>query len=502
VIGLQVVRTVKIPVHYAVTKRKLSILDSLTAHTTHGAWLWSQIFKEHELKGSYGERRLFYEHVKEKAKLSGALAQCRFDTAAWMWKSYWEAYKAWRREVTITRRDGDRNRLRKLLRREPQEPFSRGVNGKVPTWFDGRIGSIERSRHLKLCPYVARVSTLRRGVKLTIPLNPARYHLNLLEQSILKSFQLVKRDGKYYVHVKMEFYVPTQPVHAVHGVDLGVKRSIASVMLRPHQPLRSSDFSIQTDGLKRDRLNRLEKRIAKLQQARKWEPLKRIRHKRLHISEYYDRLAAKQVAASSQNSLVVVGYPKGIKYDNARGNGKPWQRKHLARWTYGRTVQYIQQECAKQGIPSEASDELWSSRTCHRCGSRRTERLTQSIFHCWNCELIYNADYNAAINIGSRFLPKATTRQATDDLAYAGDEQAREIVSCEPRSPHPFMGGSKLPSSSATRYGRPNTLNKVESFLKPLDLCLQSGETGVHQLSQGILGSCDPLIDDPHYLRC
>jgi hypothetical protein len=26
-------------------------------------------------------------------------------------------------------------------------------------------------------------------------------------------------------------------------------------------------------------------------------------------------------------------------------------------------------------------------------------------------------------------------------LAYAGDEQAREIVACKPRSPQSFMGG-------------------------------------------------------------
>jgi hypothetical protein len=39
----------------------------------------------------------------------------------------------------------------------------------------------------------------------------------------------------------------------------------------------------------------------------------------------------------------------------------------------------------------------------------------------------------------SRFMPAAATRRATDDLAYAGNEQAREIVACEPRSPHPFI---------------------------------------------------------------
>jgi transposase len=437
-----VVKTVRVPVHYGITTRKLSILDSLTARTTYGVWLWSKLFKEHKLKGSYTDRQMFHEHVKQQAELSGAMAQCCFDTASWMWRSYREAHKAWRRNVAIARREGDKWWLRKLLRREPQEPFTNGMNGKVPIWFDSRFGAIEESKHMKLCAYVARVSTLRRGVKLTIPLNPAKHHLDLLERGTLKSFQLVKRHGKYFVHVKVESAVPDQPVYAVRGIDLGVKRSIASVMLRPNQPLRSTDFTILRDGLKRHRLNRLEKRVAELRRAKKWEPLKRIRHKRLHVSEYYDRLAAKRIAATSQNSLVVVGYPKGIKYENFKGNDKPGLRKIVARWTYGREIRYIQEECAKLGIPSEAPDERWSSRTCHRCGSRNTERLTQSVLHCWNCELIYNADYNSSINIGSRFMPTATTRRATDDLAYARDEQAREIVACKPRSPHPFMGGS------------------------------------------------------------
>jgi transposase len=438
---LQVIKTVRIPVHYAITRRKLLILDSLTARTTQGVYLWSQLFEKHRLKGTYADRRRFYGQVKAEAKL-GTMAQCCFDTAAWMWWSYREAHKAWRRELAIARREGADRWLRKLLRREPQEPFTNGMQGKVPIWFDSRFGMIERTREMKLCRYVARASTLRRGVKLTIPLNPAKYHLDLLERGVIKSFQLVKRDGKYYVHVKVEFHVPDQPVHAVRGIDLGVKRSIASVMLRPNGPLRSSNFTTLQDGLKRHRLNALELRIAQLRHAKKWEPLKRIRHKRLHVGEYYDRLAAKQVAAASQNALVVVGYPKGIKYANFRGNGNAWQRKTLAGWTYGRIIRCIQEECAKQGIASEVSDELWSSRTCHRCGSRHTERLTQSVFHCWNCELVYNADYNAAINIGSRFLPTATTRQATDDLAYTRNERVRGIVACEPRSPHPFMGGS------------------------------------------------------------
>jgi len=94
--------------------------------------------------------------------------------------------------------------------------------------------------------------------------------------------------------------------------------------------------------------------------------------------------------------------------------------------------------------------KLKSSMTCHRCRSRNTERFNQSVFHCWNCELWYNADLNAAINIGSRFLAKPLTRLGAVNSPKAGDEQAREIVACEPGSLHPSgVGASHMPSRSA-----------------------------------------------------
>lgn len=79
----------------------------------------------------------------------------------------------------------------------------------------------------------------------------------------------MKRDEKFFVHVKVEYNVPDQPVNAVHGADLGIKRSVTSVMLRPNQPLKSSDFTILSDGSKREHLNRLEKRITELQKHKK-----------------------------------------------------------------------------------------------------------------------------------------------------------------------------------------------------------------------------------------
>jgi len=367
-VGLQVVKTAKIPVHYALTKRKLSILDKLTAKMTYGVWLWSKLFDDYDLKGCYGERAKFYEQVKEESKLPAAMVQCCFDTTSWMWKSYRRQLAEWRRRM---RRAKGKWR-EKLLKRKPQKPFSKRISHKVPVWFDHRIGNVEKSK-IKLCPYVARVSILRKGVKLTVPLNPAKYHLDLLSKGELKSFQIVKRDDKYFVHVKVEYEAPDQPAYAIRGIDLGVKRSMATVLLRPNQPLRSVDFSIVRDGLKRGRLNRLNRRPAKLQQARKWEPLKRIRHKRRDVAQYFDRLSAKEIAGASKHSLVAVGYPKYMKYENYKGNNKAFLRRLLTNWSYGRMIRYIREECTERGIPVKTSEEKWSSVTCHRCGSRNTE---------------------------------------------------------------------------------------------------------------------------------
>jgi len=62
------------------------------------------------------------------------------------------------------------------------------------------------------------------------------------------------------LNFKVEFPVPDQPVHAVRGVDLGVKRLVATVLLHPNRPLRARDLTMLRDGEKRERLNYLNRR--------------------------------------------------------------------------------------------------------------------------------------------------------------------------------------------------------------------------------------------------
>ena len=405
-------RTVKVPIHYTTTKNKLHVLDKLTARLTYAVKLWSEVIGRYEIRTRRELQQLEHQHfVRDQTGLSAGFVQQCGNQVLWMWESYRELHSKWQRTVEKVRARGNESWLYKLLEREPSKPFhGKDSKRKIPTRFDYRTGEVQRSKWAKLSSLLIRISTLKKHEKLTVFLNPSSYHLDLLERGEIRDFQLVKHGKKYYAHIVVQYEVEEQPIQAVRGVDLGIRRSVATVLLHPDRPLRRENFSVIQDGLKRQRLNQLNKRVAELQQAKKWEALKRMRKKRRSVAEYFDRLTAKRIAEISSGCIVTIGYPKWIKYKNYRGNGKRKLRRLMTRWTYGRITRYVREECAEKGIKVAESNERWSSMRCHRCGSRNTERRTQSTIYCYNCGLVYNADFNAAINIGSSILAVPRSR--------------------------------------------------------------------------------------------
>jgi len=209
--------------------------------------------------------------------------------------------------------------------------------------------------------------------------------------------------------------VPDVPFHVVREIDLGVRRSIATVLLSADRPLRRGDLIIRRDGAKNHRLGMLNRRVAELQQARKWEQLRRIKSKRRHVSEHHDRLDAIRIAKTRlhEGSMMAVGHPKSIKYQNYRGNGKRKRRQLLQRqFTYCRRIPYMFEECVERGVTVRIAFEAWTSKRCHRCNSMNTRRMSQSLLWRLDYGLQYNADWNAAINIGSAFFARGA--ESTD----------------------------------------------------------------------------------------
>lgn len=421
---MKYVRTMKVPVHYLTTRKKLSYLDRLTAGLTYAVRLWSEIIESRGLQ-SMTDCSPFEQTVKDKTGLSAGFVQQARDKALWVWGSYRKLHEKWEWMLSKAKVGGKRHR--KLLKREPSPPCTsnRSRLGKIPTRFDCRTGQVQRA-DLVLTKWVIHISTLKKGETIDILLNPSEYHEKLLDEGEIRDFEVVKRNGWYYIHITCVFEVQTQHVQRFVGVDLGICRNASTVSINPADA-RPRDFHIFKDG-KRERLQELNDRVSHLRRLEKWEALKRLRHKRRNVAEDYDWKLAKTVAQACANSHVFLGDPEYIRYHNYRGNGDRTGRKLLQDWSFNRQIHYIQHQCAKLGIQSEALNEWGTSSRCHRCGAK-VERLKQSRIICPSCGLQDDADRNSPINIAwrgiSRLGVKSLASHKALNRAEAPDERAR-----------------------------------------------------------------------------
>ena len=413
-------RTLKIPVHYATTNKKLSYLDRLTARLTYAVRLWCERISELGLKSRQDCSP--YEHeIQRITGLSAAFVQQARDKALWMWAQYREAHKEWERE--LSRAKPGTKWYKKLLKREPAEPCTspRSNLKKIPTRFDARTGTIEES-NLKMSPLVVRVSTLKKGEKITVLLNPSKWHLDMLRSAAeLRGFELVKRGKKYFVHLLCKYFVRAQPVHAVRGVDLGVNRVVASVKLPKHP----RNFSLLRCDDKWLRIRELNDRVSHLRRLKKWRALKKLRHKRRNIAKDYDRKLAKEFAACAENELVVIGDPQLIRYHKYRGDGDKRGRKILQNWSYSRLADGIIEKLKERGIIGIRFNEWGTSSECHKCGGKLKAKGRRVV--CTECGMQYDREFNSCVRVvqkASTYL-KHKTRAAlkrSRKLAGAMDE--------------------------------------------------------------------------------
>ena len=134
--------------------------------------------------------------------------------------------------------------------------------------------------------------------------------------------------------------------------------------------------------------------IASCQGSGATKKLKHLRNKRSNVALYHDWCLAKQVSEYTEGYHISIG--------NARFRQL---RKRIGKWSYGRQRQCIALKRAEKGYSTELLDEMYTSRTCHACGSKLVHRTWlggSSYIKCHSCGLKDDADLNAAYNIALR----------------------------------------------------------------------------------------------------
>ncbi len=449
---IEVKKTIRIPIHYDVTKNKMDILNNLTARITYGIRLISEVVydlvKDVEgtdeelqfLKLNVIEEIVYNTDIVEKTGLSSGYIQQCINKVIFSYKSYRELHKKWEGKVEraeerlySSRDDKELEKagkwLEKLRKREPSKPT---FENKTSCRFDYRTGVIEEGKG-KLSKLWINISTLEKYKKIDIPLNPSQYHINELKDAIVDDFEIIKHEktkkskggknkskggknkskggknkSKYYIHISITKVIEEKPINSIGGIDQGLNKSIAAVLIPLDSRLdNNGSFPREEqllDSAKRSLLEKYDDIVASLQEAEKWDKLRSLRNKRENVSTYYDWCLAGKVAKFTKGSYVAIGNSK-FRQTQFRGNEMPTLRKRIGKWSYSRQRKFIELKRSEMGYRTELKDEYGSSRECCLCHSKLTRRVYNHGFSyilCHSCGMKKDADLNAGYVIATR----------------------------------------------------------------------------------------------------
>ena len=215
--------------------------------------------------------------------------------------------------------------------------------------------------------------------------------------------ELHLKDDGWYLHVRTKAEVePDTPEQdatghsTVLGVDLGVDN------------LAATSTGTFWTGDEFDHYRReYEKRRADLQQTgTRWA------HENIHSVGRKETGRFKQTLHRISNELVEEARENGcsvIAFESLTGirerTGASWGHK----WAFARLYEYVDYKAAKCGIDVQQVDPENTSRRCSTCGFTHPNNRECEDFDCLNCGYENHADYNAAKNIGLRYLRRNQT---------------------------------------------------------------------------------------------
>ncbi|WP_049937393.1 RNA-guided endonuclease InsQ/TnpB family protein [Haloplanus natans] len=223
-----------------------------------------------------------------------------------------------------------------------------------------------------------------------------RQYLNSKKWSVTES-TLTARDGDYFLHIGFRRHKnDTERNTAKDGMVLGVDLGIENLAVTS----TASFFSGRE--LTHD-LREFEKVRTGLQQTGT-----RSAHRTLEQSSGRELRYVRDVLHRASNAIItealryecdVIAF-EDLTYIRER-TGASWGHK----WAFRTLYEQVEYKAEAEGISVKQVGSAYTSKRCAECGFTADEnRPTRNAFRCVKCESEANADYNAAKNIGMRYV--------------------------------------------------------------------------------------------------
>ena len=115
------------------------------------------------------------------------------------------------------------------------------------------------------------------------------------------------------------------------------------------------------------------------------------------------RISNELVAEARENECSMIAFEDLT--DIRERTGASWGHK----WAFDRLYEYVEYRAEEYGITVEQVDPENTSRRCSECGFTHPDNREDEDFECLKCGYENHADYNAAKNIGLRYLRRNQT---------------------------------------------------------------------------------------------
>ena len=208
-------------------------------------------------------------------------------------------------------------------------------------------------------------------------------------------------DWMLHIHCKMEVESDTAEQTATeNGTVLGVDLGVNSLVVASTGTFWTGD---EFDHWRRE----YEQRRGDLQEhGTRWahENIQSVGRKeegRFKITLH--RISNELVAEAREYSCSVIAFEDLT--DIRERTGASWGHK----WAFNRLFEYVEYKAAEYGINVEQIDPKNTSRRCSTCGFTHPDNRNGEEFECLKCGYENHADYNAAKNIGLRYLRRNQT---------------------------------------------------------------------------------------------
>ena len=214
------------------------------------------------------------------------------------------------------------------------------------------------------------------------------------------------RNGEYYLHIGVKKEIESEETEngAVLGVDLNTRGSLAVTSTGAYWSIECLNHWRREYEKRRKSLQEHGSRYAH-------ENVQRVGEKETgRFKNYLHRVAKEIVEEAVENGCSVIAMED---LERIRDDLNRWHD-----WAYRRLYQYVEYKAEERGVRVTQENPEHTSQRCSKCGFTHPQNRSGSEFKCGKCGYENHADYNAAKNVGRKYLCRS--KKATGGGAPVG----------------------------------------------------------------------------------